>query len=151
MVRRSLHLGTRVVKRGSTRGLSAAVRLLVRRRNSARESGSRAQISQKMFADAKAGLELPHSKILVGGGDAEGFHFAVEVGAFEADGVGGLRHVPAIFLKLTEDEFAFVGAAGFVQRAIRLLCAFDHATKKFRRKMVWLDADLGANNDQTLD
>ena len=35
---------------------------------------------------------------LIGGGDAEGFHFAVEVGALEADGGGGLRHVPAVFL-----------------------------------------------------
>ncbi len=52
----------------------------------------------------------------VGGGDAEGFHFAVEVGALEANGTGGLRHVPVIFLQFAEDEFALVGAAGFVQR-----------------------------------
>src|SRR5437762_4649481 len=109
-----------------------------------------------MFADAKAGAELPHSKSarrgrrllhkknptssgeLVGGGDAEGFHFAVEVGAFEADGVGGLRHVPAIFLELAENEFAFVGAAGFVERAVRLLGAFDDTAEKFGRKMMRL-------------
>lgn len=52
---------------------------------------------------------------LIRGGDAEGFHFAVEVGAFEAEGGGGLGHVPAVFLELAEDEFAFVGTASFVQ------------------------------------
>ena len=104
-----------------------------------------------MFADAKAGAELPHPKILVGGGDAQGFHFAVEVGTFEADGVGGLRHVPAIFLKLTENEFAFVGAAGFVEGAVRLLGAFDYTAEKFRRKMMRLDANLRADDDQALD
>jgi len=41
---------------------------------------------------------------LVWGGDAEGFHFAVEVGAFEADGGGGLGHVPAIFLEFPQNN-----------------------------------------------
>jgi hypothetical protein len=36
---------------------------------------------------------------LIRGGYAQGLHFAVEVGALEADGGGGLRHVPAIFLE----------------------------------------------------
>ena len=89
--------------------------------------------------------------MLVGGGDAEGFHFAVEVGAFQADGGGGLRHVPAIFLEFAQDKFAFVGAAGFVQRAVGLLRAFDDAAKKFGRQMVRLDADLRADDDQALD
>ena len=87
----------------------------------------------------------------VWGGDAEGFHFAVEVGAFEADGGGGLRHVPAVFLELAENEFAFVGAAGFVQGAVGLLGAFDDAAEKFGRKMMRLDANLRADDDQALD
>jgi hypothetical protein len=36
--------------------------------------------------------------MLVGGGYAQSFHLAVEVGACEANGCG-LRHVPAIFLE----------------------------------------------------
>ena len=70
--------------------------------------------------------------MLVGGGDAERFHFAVEVGALQADGGGGLRHVPAIFLKFAQDKFAFVGAAGFVKRAVGLLGAFDDAAEIVR-------------------
>ena len=87
----------------------------------------------------------------VGGGDAEGLHFAVEVGAFEADGGGGLRHVPAVFLEFAENEFAFVGASGFVQGAVGLLGAFDDAAEKFGRKMMRLDANLRADDDQALD
>src|SRR5260370_26619806 len=34
---------------------------------------------------------------------------------------GRLRHVPAIFLQLAQNEFALVGAARFVQRGIRML------------------------------
>src|SRR5215469_11473801 len=88
---------------------------------------------------------------LVGCGDAQRFHFAVEVRAFEADGVGGLRHVPAVFLQLAQDELAFIGAACFVKRAVRLMRGFDDAAEKFRREMVGLDADLRADNDQALD
>ena len=106
----------------------------------------------------KVGLYKPKEKTgttkiagSVGGGDAEGFHFAVEVGAFEADGGGGLRHVPAVFLELAENEFAFVGASGFVQGAVGLLGAFHHAAEKFRREMMRLDANLRADDDQAFD
>ena len=73
------------------------------------------------------------------------------MGAFEADGCGGLGHVPTIFLEFPENKFTFVGAAGFVQGAVGLLSAFDHAAKKFWRKMVRLDTHLRADDDQTLD
>src|SRR5579863_5891697 len=91
------------------------------------------------------------TETLIGGSDAQRFHFAVEVRAFEADGGGGLGHVPAIFLEFAEDEFAFVGAASFVQGAVRLLGAFYHAAEKFGREMMRLDADLWADDDQTFD
>lgn len=67
--------------------------------------------------------------MLVGSGNAERFHFAVKVGALEPDGGGRLRHIPAIFLKLAQNKFPLVGAAGFVQGAVGLLGAFDDTTK----------------------
>ena len=88
---------------------------------------------------------------LVGGGYAQGLHLAVEVRAFQADSVGGLRHVPAVFLKFTQDKFAFVGAARFVEGAVGLVCGFDDAAEEFRREMVRLDAHLWADDDETLD
>lgn len=48
-------------------------------------------------------------------GDAEGAHFAVEVGAFEAEGFGGAGDVAVALVELLEDEVAFVGFAGFEQ------------------------------------
>src|SRR5579859_1847241 len=71
--------------------------------------------------------------------------------AFEPERAGGLRHVPAIFLQLAQDEFAFVGAARFLQRAVRLMQTFGDAAEKFRRKMMWFDARLRANDDEALD
>ena len=53
---------------------------------------------------------------LVGGGNSEGFHFAVEMAALEAEGRRGLRHVPTVFLELAQDELALVGAARLMQR-----------------------------------
>src|SRR5690242_8080211 len=88
---------------------------------------------------------------LIRRGDAERLHFAVEMGAFESQRAGGLRHVPAIFLELAQNKFAFVGAARFVQRAVRLMQAFGNAAEKFGRKVMRLDARLRANNDETLD
>jgi len=71
--------------------------------------------------------------------------------AFEADGGGSLGHVPAILLELSEDEFALVGAAGFVERAVGLVSAFDHAAEKFGWKVVGLDAYLRTDDDQALN
>src|SRR6184192_1002363 len=88
---------------------------------------------------------------LVRGRDSERLHFAVEMGAFEAQRAGGLRHIPAIFLELAQNKFAFVSAARFVQRAVRLMQAFGYAAEKFGRKVMRLDARLRANNDEALD
>src|SRR5256885_843113 len=88
---------------------------------------------------------------LVRGRDSQRFHFAVEMRAFEAQRAGGLRHVPAIFLELAQNKFAFVSAARFVQRAVRLMQAFGHAAEKFGRKVMRLNTRLRANNDETLD
>src|SRR5215469_4469173 len=44
--------------------------------------------------------------------DAEGFHFAVEVGAFEAEGFGGAGDVAVGAVELFEDVVALVGFAG---------------------------------------
>jgi len=50
--------------------------------------GTRTEVE---FREARLGV------VGLGGGDAEGFHFAVEVGAFEAESAGGAGHIPAIF------------------------------------------------------
>ena len=47
--------------------------------------------------------------------DAEGFHFAVEVGAFEAEGFGGAADVAVALVELLQDVVALVGFAGFEQ------------------------------------
>src|SRR5690349_14295825 len=83
--------------------------------------------------------------------DAERLHFAVEMRTLEAEHARRLRHVPAIFLELAQNEFALVSAARFVQRSVRLMQAFRNATEKFGRKMVRLDARLRADDDETLD
>ena len=49
---------------------------------------------------------------LVVGGDAEGFHLAVEVGAFEAEGFGGAGDVAVAAVEFFEDVVALVGFAG---------------------------------------
>ncbi len=71
--------------------------------------------------------------------------------AFQAEGAGGLGHVPAVFLKLAEYEFAFVGAAGFVQGGVGLLGAFGYAAEEFGWQVVRFDAGLRANNYQAFD
>ena len=53
---------------------------------------------------------------LIGSGDSERLHFAIEVAAFEAESRRRLRHVPAVLLQFPQNEFALVGAARFVQR-----------------------------------
>src|SRR5712672_139597 len=84
-------------------------------------------------------------------GDAQRFHFTVEVTAFKAQRGGSLRHVPAIFLQLAQNKFTLIGAARFVQRGVWLLRTLRHAAKNLGRQMVWLDARLWANNNQALD
>ena len=44
--------------------------------------------------------------------DAEGFHFAVEVGAFEAEGFGGAADVAMGAVQLFQNVVALVGFAG---------------------------------------
>jgi len=51
---------------------------------------------------------LPHA-------DAERFHLAVEVAAFQAEQLGGTAHVVAGFIDSFEDELAFVGVAGLLE------------------------------------
>ncbi len=48
---------------------------------------------------------------LLAGADAEGFHFAVEVGAFEAEGLGGPGDVAHAAVEFFEDVVALVGFA----------------------------------------
>src|ERR1700730_1715986 len=83
--------------------------------------------------------------------DAERFHLAIEVAALEAQRRRRLRHIPAIFLQLTQNKFALIGAARFVQSRIWLLRAFRHSTKDFGRQMMRLNACLRANDNQALD
>jgi hypothetical protein len=47
--------------------------------------------------------------------DAEGFHFAVEVGAFEAEGFGGAAYVAVSAIEFFQDVVALVGFAGGLQ------------------------------------
>src|SRR6476661_5101548 len=63
----------------------------------------------------------------VGCGNSQRLHLAVKMAACEAESGGGLRHIPAVLLKLAEDEFALVGAARLVKRGIELLRALRHA------------------------
>src|SRR5258705_2872856 len=88
---------------------------------------------------------------LIWRGDAERLHFAIEMRALEAEGAGGLRHVPAILLQLSQNKFAFVGAARFVKCAVRLMQAFRNAAEKFGRQMMRLDASLRADDDEALN
>src|SRR5262252_10199426 len=83
-------------------------------------------------------------------GDSEGFHFAVEVAAFESERRGSLGHVPAVFLQLAKNELAFVGVARFVKRRIRMMRAFGNTAKQLRREVVRFNARLRANDDQPL-
>src|SRR6267143_1832101 len=87
---------------------------------------------------------------LIGRGNSERLHLAVKMAALEAKGGGRLRHIPAVLLKLAEDEFALVGAARFVQRGIKMLRTLGYAAEKLRRKVVRLDARLRAHNYQPL-
>src|SRR6266436_2495939 len=84
---------------------------------------------------------------LIRRGDAERFHFAIQVAALEAQSRCRLRHVPAVFLQLAQDEFTLIGAARFVQRGIRVLGTLRHSAKDFGRQMMRLDARLRTNND----
>src|SRR5262249_27489007 len=96
-------------------------------------------------------LQLVWSSKSVRGGNAERFHFAIEMRALEAESAGGLCHVPAIFLELAQNEFAFVGAARFVQRSLRLVQTLGTAAEEVGRKVMRLDASLRANDDESLD
>src|SRR5713226_4209642 len=71
--------------------------------------------------------------------------------ALEAQSRGRLRHVPAIFLQLAQNEFALVGAARFVQRGIRMLRALGHPAEQLWRQVVRLDACLRADDHQAFD
>src|SRR5215813_2440784 len=71
--------------------------------------------------------------------------------ALKAERACGLRHVPAIFLQLAQNEFTFIGAARFVQGAVWLMQAFRDAAEQFRRQMMRLDARLRADNYEPLD
>lgn len=87
----------------------------------------------------------------LGRGDAERFHFAVEMGAFEAKSAGGAGHIPAIFFEFAEDEFAFVGDARFLKAGVGLLGTVGSAAKNFGRQVMRLDADHRAHDDQAFD
>ena len=71
--------------------------------------------------------------------------------AFESESGGCLRHVPAIFLQLAQDELAFVGAARLVQRGVGLLRTLGDSAEKLGGEMMRLDTCLWANDDQPFD
>src|SRR5882762_11026308 len=89
--------------------------------------------------------------ILLRSGDSQGFHFAVEVAAFQAQSSGCLRHVPTVLLQFAQNEFALVGAARFMQRGVRMVRAFGGATKELGRQMMRFNPCLGAHNHQPFD
>ena len=55
------------------------------------------------------------TSLLLADADAEGFHFAIEVAALEAEEFGGVAYVVAGFFNLLEDVFALVGVAGLLE------------------------------------
>src|SRR5258708_17459139 len=61
---------------------------------------------------------------LIRRGDAERFHFAVQVAALEAQSRRGLRLVPAVFMQLAQYKFELVRAPRLVPRGIRMLRAY---------------------------
>src|SRR5580704_920773 len=69
----------------------------------------------------------------------------------QAERRGGLRHIPAVLLQLSQDKLPLVSAACFMQRRIRMMKALRNAAKQFRGKVVRLDAWLGADNHQPLN
>src|SRR6266550_4941219 len=90
-------------------------------------------------------------QVLVGGSDSQRLYFAVEVAALQAKSRGRLRHVPAMLLQFPQYEFPLVGAAGLMQRRVRMVRAFRGAAEEFGRKVMRLDARLGADDDEPLD
>src|SRR6202165_886080 len=90
-------------------------------------------------------------QVLVRGSDPQGFHLAVEVAALQAESRSRLRHVPAMLLQFPQYEFPLVGAAGFMQRRIRMVGTFRGAAEEFGREMMRLDARRGTNDDEPLD
>src|SRR5882762_8991795 len=96
-------------------------------------------------------VTLAVRQVLVRGSDPQRFQFAVEVAAFQAKSCSRLRHVPAVLLQFPQDEFPLIGAAGFVQRRVRMMGAFRGAAEEFGREVMRLDARLGAYDDQPLD
>src|SRR5437660_9330103 len=75
-------------------------------------------------------------QVLVGGSDSQRLHFAVEVAALQAKSRGRLRHVPAMLLQFPQYEFPLVGAAGLMQRRVRMVRAFRGAAEELGW-MVW--------------
>src|ERR1700674_909109 len=90
-------------------------------------------------------------QVLVRSSDPQRLHLAVEVAALQAESRSRLRHVPAMLLQFPQYEFPLVGAAGFMQRRIRMVGTFRGAAEEFGREMMRLDARLGANDDEPLD
>ncbi len=64
-----------------------------------------------LFREVFGGMALDSPLLL--DAYAEGFHLAVEVGAFEAQGFGGAGDVAVVLVDFFEDVVAFVGFAGF--------------------------------------
>src|SRR5271165_4973635 len=56
-----------------------------------------------------------------------------------------------MFLQFSQNKFAFVGAAGFVQGVVGLVGGFGCAAEKFGRQVVGLDFGLRAHDYQALD
>src|SRR6266480_5072450 len=96
-------------------------------------------------------VTLPVRQVLVRGSDPQRLHFAVEMAAFQAKSCGCLRHVPAMLLQFPQYEFTLVGAAGLMQRRVRMVRAFRGAAEELGREVMRLNARLGADDDEPLD
>src|SRR5712691_9641370 len=96
-------------------------------------------------------VSLPVRQVSVRGSDPQRLHFAVEVAAFQAKSFGCLRHVPAMLLQFPQYEFPLIGAAGLMQRRVRMVRAFRGAAEEFGREVMRLNARLGADDDEPLD
>ena len=85
--------------------------------------------------------------------DAEGFHFAVEVAAFEAKGFGGAGDVAVALVELLEDEVALVGFAGFDESgevfgagALAVAVGFAGGLRSSGKEITFVDPETGGVN-----
>jgi len=91
-------------------------RVRVESRSMHLDRNSTALVVQLFSKSAARKRDWPHRRWLLADADAQGFHFAVEMAALEAEQLGGVADVVAGFFNLFEDVLALVGIAGLLQR-----------------------------------